>query len=248
MTPAEFSDGFDQLVNSYSRFKSFDNRENFDSIEFNEYQKSLFLTKAQEELIESLYSGEALEGESYEETERLRRKLSFLNEEKSYNPMTDINAFVPISNYSQFFDVDDDILFITYEAVGVGEETDACLSGKMIETVPVRQDWYHRQVNNPFRGISNKRALRLDKKDNIKEIVYPLIIDKYYVRYIRKPNPIVVANMPNGLTIEGKSTITPCELDDSVHQRILEIAVLMGLRSKGIVPSQRTDTSGERRE
>ena len=70
MTPAEFSDGFDQLVNSYSRFKSFDNRETFDSIEFNEYQKSLFLTKAQEELIESLYSGEALEGESYEDVIR----------------------------------------------------------------------------------------------------------------------------------------------------------------------------------
>jgi hypothetical protein len=242
MTLEEFSNGFDSLVASYRRFKDFDRQELLDSIEFDEYEKSQFLTKSQEELVEALYAGESLEGESYEETERLRRKLSSLNEEKEYTPMSS-TSFAPISSHSQFFETDPDILFITYEAVGVGSDTDECLSGKTIETVPVRQDWFHRQVNNPFRGISKKRALRLDKKEDVKEIVYPLTIQKYYVRYVRKPQPIVLEDLPNGLTVGGKNTQTECELDSSVHQKILENAVILALRSKGL----QIDNNRERR-
>jgi len=44
MTNQEFSNEFDTLVNSYRRFKDFDDREILDSIEFNEYEKSVFLT------------------------------------------------------------------------------------------------------------------------------------------------------------------------------------------------------------
>ena len=46
MTTEEFSNEFDVLINSYSRYKDFDNKEILDSIEFNEYEKSLFLTQA----------------------------------------------------------------------------------------------------------------------------------------------------------------------------------------------------------
>ena len=60
MAREEFSNGFDVLVNSYKRFKDFDKQELLDSIEFNEYEKSLFLTKAQEELVISLYNGRNL--------------------------------------------------------------------------------------------------------------------------------------------------------------------------------------------
>ena len=44
----DFSNGFDTLVNSYRRFRDFDSMEASDTIEFDEYEKSLFLTKAQE--------------------------------------------------------------------------------------------------------------------------------------------------------------------------------------------------------
>jgi hypothetical protein len=46
MTIEEFSENFDTLVSSYRRFKAFDGKEILDSIEFNEYEKSVFLTKA----------------------------------------------------------------------------------------------------------------------------------------------------------------------------------------------------------
>jgi len=65
----EFSNQFDVLVNSYRRFKDFDDRELLDSVEFDEYEKSLYLTKAQEELVLSLYNGRNSSLQGFEETE-----------------------------------------------------------------------------------------------------------------------------------------------------------------------------------
>ena len=76
MTNKEFSNEFDTLVASYRRFKNFDDRENLDSIEFDEYEKSVFLTQAQEDLVKSYYSGKNPFRESFEANESLRRGLS----------------------------------------------------------------------------------------------------------------------------------------------------------------------------
>lgn len=81
MTVQEFSDGFDTLVDSYRRFKDFDNKEELDSIDFNEYEKSVYLTKAQYEVVLSLYNGKNVSGDSFEKTEETRRYLSSLVKE-----------------------------------------------------------------------------------------------------------------------------------------------------------------------
>lgn len=57
MNVTEFSNEFDILLDSYRRFKDFDKQESYDSYDFNEYEKSVFLTKAQEDIIVELYSG-----------------------------------------------------------------------------------------------------------------------------------------------------------------------------------------------
>ena len=78
MTRKDFSNGFDTLVNSYRRFRSFDNKEATDSIEFDEYEKSFFLTKAQEEIVVELYTGKNGWNDSFESSEEMRRYLSSL--------------------------------------------------------------------------------------------------------------------------------------------------------------------------
>lgn len=50
------------------------------------------------------------------------------------------------------------------------------------------------------------------------------VIEKYTVRFIRKPKPIILENLED-LTIEGKSEASNCELDSSIHQEILQRAV-----------------------
>ena len=228
----EFSNQFDVLVSSYRRFRDFDDKEPLDTLEFDEYEKSLFLTKAQEELVIGLYSGKNPYGESFEGTEEMRRYLASLIREASLSPITTSNGSpLGIDSKSKFFTLPEDLWFITYEAAHLSDAE--CEQMSVQDVYPVRQDEYHKIKKNPFRGANNRRALRLDLSDNNVEIVSKYNVSSYYVRYLRKIKPIVLVNMPNGVTVEGIGTATSCELPSSLHQRILENAVIMALHSKG---------------
>lgn len=232
MTVEEFSNEFDVLVDSYRRFKDFDNREMLDSIEFSEYEKSLYLTRSQEELVASLYSGRNETTKGFEEVEELRRYLSDLVEEAELEPIT-VSSGHPlgIESNSKFFTLPENLWFITYEAALVSDAR--CTSMKSLEVVPVTQDEYHRLRNNPFRGPGSRRALRLDLSDGIVEIVSSLTVTKYYLRYLQKLSPIVLVNLPNEVSVDGVSAATECQLNSALHRRILENAVRRALQSKG---------------
>ena len=231
MTTQEFSDAFDTLVSSYRRFKDFDNKEILDSIEFNEYEKSYFLTKAQDELVIVLYNGRNVSGESFESTEELRRYLSNLVKEARLQPITNTSGLViGIGSNSKFFTLPQDLWYITYEAVDIDGARCSALSP--MDVYPVTQDDYNKTKRNPFRGANDRRALRLDLSDGVIEIVCKYIVKDYYVRYLRKPKPIVLVNMPNNLTIDGVGKKSECELHEALHQRILERAVTEALQSK----------------
>lgn len=231
MTIQEFSDAFDTLVSSYRRFKDFDNKEILDSIEFNEYEKSYFLTKAQDELVIALYNGRNVSGESFESTEELRRYLSNLVKEARLQPITNTSGLViGIGSNSKFFTLPQDLWYITYEAVDIDGARCSALSP--MDVYPVTQDDYNKTKRNPFRGANDRRALRLDLSDGVIEIVCKYIVKDYYVRYLRKPKPIVLVNMPNNLTIDGVGKKSECELHEALHQRILERAVTEALQSK----------------
>lgn len=234
MTRVDMSDLMDTLLDSYRTVNSFGNYSEVD-IQLDEYEKSQLLTQAQEDVVQALYAGETFEGESYEETERLRRFISDLNCEEQIEP-TDDYDYRGISSDSKFFELPFGLWFITYEAVRVSSD-DTCYDGKDIEVIPVRQDWYHRQGRNPFRGTSKRRALRLDKANNVVEIVYPLDIEYYYVRYVRKPTPIILEDLPDGLTIEDMSEASDCTLNSALHTKIVQRAVNIALQRRGI-PSQ----------
>lgn len=231
MTTQEFSDAFDTLVSSYRRFKDFDNKEILDSVEFNEYEKSYFLTKAQDELVIALYNGKNVSGESFESTEELRRYLSNLVKEARLQPITNASGLViGIGSNSKFFTLPQDLWYITYEAVDIDGARCSALSP--MDVYPVTQDDYNKTKRNPFRGANDRRALRLDLSDGVIEIVCKYIVKDYYVRYLRKPNPIVLVNMPNNLTIDGVGKKSECELHEALHQRILKRAVTEALQSK----------------
>lgn len=241
MTVEEFSNQFEVLVNSYRRFRDFDPREPMDTIEFNEYEKSLYLTKAQEELVRSLYNGKNVFKESFEQTEELRRYLAGLVVTEELLPTVASNGLpIGMESSSKFFTLPEDLWFITYEAA----DTENGVCGKTTLSVyPVRQDEYHKIKKNPFRGANDRRVLRLDLADGVVELISKFTIDKYYIRYLKKLKPIILEDLPDGLTIEHYSTTTGCELHEGLHQQILEMAVMMALQSKGIGVSKSAKSS-----
>lgn len=231
MTLEEFSNGFDTLVSSYRRFKDFDRKENLDSVEFNEYEKSYYLTKAQKDVVISLYNGLNAKGDSFESTEENRRYLSNLVGEASLKPISNSSGLLlGVGSNSKFFTLPEDLWFITYEAVNLSDIH--CKALTPMDVYPVTQDDYNKTRRNPFRGANDRRALRLDLSDGVVEIVCKYSVSDYYLRYLRKPCPIVLEDLPNNITIDGTGTRSQCELHDALHGRILELAVQEALRDK----------------
>ena len=238
MTIQEFSDQFDTLLNSYSTRAMFGDEASRQTIVLDEYEKSVFLTKAQKELVLSLYNGKNPYGESFESTEEMRRYLASLIGEKYLSPITN-TAGTPLglTSNSTFFTLPDDLWFITLEQVIA--DRGKCGETRM-KVYPVKQDEYLSIKDNPFRGANSRRALRLDLSEGNVEIVCKYLISKYYVRYLRKLSPIVLEDLPDGLSVDNISEATDCKLHEALHQRILELAVRMALQSKGYSVNQET--------
>lgn len=229
MTTGEFSNEFDSILQSYNIKDQFGQQ---NPIAFDEYEKSVFLTKAQEQLVITLYNGNNSFGDSFEKTEELRRYLSDLVKTELRTKLTS-NLPIAVSKDSQFFSLPDDLWFITYESIEL-ESEDKCLNGKNILVQPITQDDFYRANRNPFRQSNTRKALRLDIKDNTVEIVSKYNISKYLVRYLSKPEPIVLIDLDEGLSINNVSTKNECKLNPAIHRIILEEAVRLALASKGI--------------
>ena len=235
MTTKEFSDAFDTLLNGYSTQMNFGDSASMGGMVLDEYEKSLFLTQAQEQIIVELYTGRNDKTSSFEKTEELRSNLRGLI--KTDTPTESDKDFKGISKYSKFFILPKDVLFITYEAATLSDESAGCKNGTVIPVIPVTQDEFDRVMNNPFRQASKRRALRLDNgldNDlNVAEIVTKYDIKDYTIRYLSKPTPIVLANL-DGVSIDKVDKITECKLDSAMHRYILERAVALAIASRSI--------------
>lgn len=236
MTTEEFSNEFDTLLNSHSMLNKFNVGENPMNIVLDEYEKSILLTKAQEDIVISFYNGKNPYGDSFEKTEEIRRYLSDLV--KTYITSEKKSSDNGLSDKSVFFSLPDDLWFITYESVHLDDENLGCFNNRDVPVVPVTQDDFFRILNNPFRNAGKRRALRLDNDNKTVEIISDYNISSYLVRYIVEPNPIILTDLPDGLSINKISTKTECTLNPALHRMILEeavkAAILMKVPSAGI--------------
>lgn len=260
MTIEEFSNEFDVFASSYFIEGGFTVSDS-SLLAFNEYEKSLFLTKAEEQYALSLYNGKNSSGDSFEKTEEMRRYLHNLvaeyytetpvgTNETNYldKPYHGVNS----SFKSTFFKLPDDLWFITYESVKTTEDSskETCDGGLSIiqDVVPVTQDEFHRIKRNPFRGPSYRRALRLDlsdtsKENGVVEIVSKYDIGSYYVRYIKKLEPIILVDLPEPLSISGKTKACGCKLHEATHKDILELAVRLAIASRPLNNTSKKDNN-----
>ena len=233
MQIADFSNGFDTLVNAYANSAAFGEDVSIRDIRVDEFEKSQFLTKAQEAYVLSLYNGKNPYGESFESTEEMRRYLSNLVEEKKLKPITTSDGKpLGMESNSKFFTLPENLWFITYESAHVSDAK--CDNMSTLDVYPVTQDEYHKIKRNPFRGANDRRALRLDLSEGNIEVISKYTVTEYYIRYLRKIKPILLVNLSNDdVNLEGYTIPQGCELHESLHQRILELAVQMALQSKG---------------
>lgn len=230
MNTGEFSTEFDTLTNSH------DKRERFGisseaSVVFDEYEKSVFLTKAQEEIVISLYTGNTPEGKSFEGSEKLRRSVDNLIRTITLTPDTEYDPESLIGKNSTVFTVPADVWFITYETARL-DSTDPCISSAEATVIPMTQDDFALVQGNPFRGPASKRIIRLDLGEDKKELVSKYPVLSYKIRYLARPTPIILVPLYWGVTIRGLSAVTECTLNTVLHEMILDRAVSLALMSR----------------
>ena len=206
----------------------------------NSYEKSVVLTDAEYAVVEDIYRGRSL-GTSFDDTEDTRRYLSSLISQVSLSRAVAVNnTVIPDDDFEKIcFKLPDDVLFITYESAAIGGEEMYCVSGKKFKeasVVPCPQDNFWRTVRSPFRGPNSSRVLKLEGVDAGKNVRIAELVSKYPVlsysaRYIRRPKPIILEdlaeNYGEGVSIEGITAATECELPDAIHREILLRAVNM---------------------
>lgn len=243
MTTEEFSNEFDVLLNSYAILDKFNEGENFITVELDEYEKSVFLTKAQEELLINFYTGKNPFKESIESTEEIREyldslikttKFEFGNKDKEEDKEEDKNKYLIPSFKEYKVNKPDDLWYILYERAVLKSEN-KCVDNTSAIVIPVTHDTLDFILENPFKRPNERKLLRLNFRDddNTKiELITKYDLSTYVIRYLARPTPIILLDLPENLTINGVYTKTSCTLNPMLHRTILENAVQMALTTK----------------
>ena len=105
---------------------------------------------------------------------------------------------------------------------------------RLISIIPMNYEEYARLMSKPWKQPLKNQGWRLFQStggvDFISEIVIKCnsSLADYKIRYVKRPKPIILANLADeysNVSIEGITTITECELDPIIHSEILQRAV-----------------------
>lgn len=261
----EFSDKFDALLNSYKTSVPYGYEQgNFD-FTLNEYEKSIYLTQAQESKVASYFSSNTDLNSTFEGSDNARKSIEALVTDVTLSDVETADSRHIVKG-SKIYLVPEDLWFTIYESITYDtEDSDNKPSDCIINAIeaqgnaytnviPVTHDDFYRVYNNPFRGANDRRALRLNIGDRLYEVVSKYPISKYFIRYVKKPEPIILEELPDGLTIDGKRGPIECSLDDSLHDDILSLAVQLALQyhsltsGKVSLPQQQTTTKSSNKD
>lgn len=148
-----------------------------------------------------------------------------------------------------------DVLFILNEKL-----TQVCTKGKeKVEQwrkdfviVPISYKEYDREMSKPYAQPLKKQAWRLFQNQatgfDINSELIPRFNVKeetsseeepthksfvYKIRYVKRPQPIVLEDLPNNLEIDGVTTESECELNPIIHMDIMNKAVELAIATRG---------------
>ena len=220
MDVQELSNLFDTLLQPFIVKDNFGEQ---NTLAFDEYEKSIFLTKAQEQIVLELY-------QELEQSEEVRKYLSNLIKTDNYVLVGEQDETLINNNFKSYkVEISNDILFMIYEQCTLSDENN-CINNKIVSVVPTIHDDLDKVLKNPFKSPNNRKVIRLDF-DNKIELISKYNISNYKVRYLKKPNPIILVKLED-LNIDKKQEVSNGETNPILHERIVQRAVQLAVQSK----------------
>ena len=227
MTNQEFSDEFDVLYNNITSNQA---------PGLDEYEKSVFLTKAQDEILKS-YFNPILNKSQVGVDGNEQRQIDFSMLIKTVDldlDSSEASTFSRLDSRSMFFSFPDDAIMVLNEML--------LIDGRRMVVVPINYLEYNRLMSKPYKRPLKQQAWRLLYNSNtsssagaLSYLKYAEVIPgpnddmdsssvSYTVRYIKRPQAIILYDL-EGVTIGGSAEAQGCELDPVLHSEILQRAV-----------------------
>ena len=215
MTNSEFSNEFDVLYQNIASNQA---------PGLDEYEKSVFLTMAQEQIVLELY-------QKLEQSEEVRKYLSNLIRTDNYVPIGEQDETLINNNFKSYkVEISNNILFMIYEQCTLSYENN-CINNKIVSVVPTIHDDLDKVLKNPFKSPNSRKVIRLDF-DNKIELISKYSISNYKIRYLKKPNPIILVALKDNLSINnGDTKVSNGETNPILHERIVQRAVQLAVQS-----------------
>ena len=234
MTISEFSDQFDLLYNNITSNQA---------PGLSEYEKSVFLTKAEKEIVKNYFSpnsaGNTLK-QGFDDSAKRQADFSVLMKTGNCSQVS-TNIPSKIDDRSTVWNYPNDVFIVVNEVAYTSHTTEddppKKIIDKRLQVIPLRYDEYTRLMSKPYKRPLKNQVWRLINSGSVSsstatkkvEIISHAAdtITDYSVRYVRTPKPIILINLTDdGLSIDGKSTqSTECEIDPILHEDILQRAV-----------------------
>ena len=232
MTTQEFSDQFDVLYNNIMSNQA---------PGLDEYEKSVFLTKAQYEIIKNYFNPKSNKNqEGFDDSPK--RQIDFSNlmaAKKQTTAVTTPTTYVKFDSRSVLYEMPSDILFALNETAIVTEN----LKSRLITIVPISFEEYARILSKPYKQPLKNQGWRLlntgmngTTQARISEIVVKAgaTVSDYIIRYVRRPKPIILTTLTEtNVSLDGLTAVTECELDPILHPEILQRAVELAKAAYG---------------
>lgn len=222
MTTNEFNLEFDILYNNIASNAA---------PGIDKYEKSVYLTKAQLEIVKEYNGLQNKYQKGFEGSDKRRTDLKELV--KNYKTSTFFKNSENINSNGKFCTIPSDVFLIKYEK-GIFKKNN-CDSELTI--IPISLDEFDENLKNPFRKPYSEKAWRLDYNTSTVELVSDVDILEYQLRYLKYPEPIILTNLSTdpeftgmNLTIDGITTEQTCKLNKEIHSEILDRAVELAVR------------------
>lgn len=219
MTTQEFSSEFDVLYNNIMSNAA---------PGLDEYEKSVFLTKAQSEILKNYFNPK---GNKYQEgfDDSAKRQIDFSSLVRVAEPtiISSDSSYIKMDDRSKLYTIPTDILFIVNETAKLTSGS----SSRYLSIVPISFEEYNRLMSKPYKcPLKNQgwRLLQYSSKGVAEVIVVGGTLSEYKIRYIKRPKPIILADLDetySNVSIDRETSVSECELDPILHPEILQRAV-----------------------
>lgn len=136
--------------------------------------------------------------------------------------------------------IDDDIMMMINEFVVVQRDD----KEKRLNVIGITYDEYSRLMTRPYQRPTKNQAWRLIDNVNGERTAELIVgpydeIQKYGIRYVQRPEPIILTDLEEGLTIGNMSKANCCKLDPILFPEIIQRAVELAYASyRGTINEQ----------